>query len=1130
MKILSSFLFLLFFYLQAYSQAGEWTWMKGDSTYDSFGNFGAMGVTSPTNKPPGLYAAGFWTDTAGNLWVYGGAAPDTSFYGFNGNTMANLWKFNPVLMMWTWMKGPDTSNSPAVFAAAPGVYNVNNSPGSLGYGMCTWTDKKNHLWMYGGRGGLLSSSNNLWQYDPVSNQWAFMNGGQNFPYIFPVYGTKGITSPSNSPGVRQEGNASWVDNAGNLWMFGGYGAIDSMGFQYPGDYNDMWKYDINLNQWAWMSGSDTGRSMGVYGPVGVPSPNYYPSSRECNFHWQDSMGQFWLVGGQSRNFNSNNNYYYNDVWKFNPMSLEWTLIKGNPQNDTVNVASVNCVPDTDNEESGRYENRAVWKVCDDLILNYGGYYGTFNRNIQNNFWGFLPNQQEWMEVSEGAAAGSFGTQGMSSAQNYPSGRFGSCSFTDKNSNLWLFGGRNSSGYCNDIWRYVLNPSCYGGFACGQLCHPSPPTISANTTTICSNDSVNICAPSGFALYNWSNHSNTQCMAAKDTGTYYLIVTDNNGCTAQSNNIGITVLQAPQVTITSNVNTICANDSAQICAPAGFASYTWHNISNASNCIEIKNTGSYYLTVTDNNGCSAESNHINILATQLAAITITTNADTICGTDSAHICAPGGFATYSWHNLINTTNCIDTKNSGSYYLTVTDNNGCSAESNHINITVSQPQPITITANTDSLCPNDSAHICAPSGYVAYAWHNILNTSSCIYTKNAGSYYLTATDNYGCTVESNHIGITAIQMPVLTITTNTDTLCPNDSAHICAPSGFASYTWNNNFATTTCIEAKATGSYYLIATNNYGCTAQSNNIGITVTQAPAANITANHLAFCTGDSSKLCAPAGFASYNWNSAGSTRCTEVKSGGNYNVTVTDNHGCTAESNHLGITTFQTPTVTITASDDTICSSDSSRICTTVDYISYNWNNNNGTTKCIAAKDAGNYYVTVSDYYGCTAESNHLGIAIIQALPISISRNGDTLTAYNAIGVQWYIDNNPIDGATQNTYIAQTTGSYTVQVTDANGCRSTSSPVLYTGIENINDEENISVYPNPLSNGNWQLMVGSRLLGSQIEIFDDNARIVYKGEIKTLHSEIPCHLSNGIYLLRIVSGTTVVTRKLVKL
>ncbi|MBK9048088.1 MAG: hypothetical protein IPL74_15885 [Bacteroidetes bacterium] len=71
-------------------------------------------------------------------------------------------------------------------------------------------------------------------------------------------GNKGIANPLNNPSPRMETAASWTDDIGNLWLFGGiwYGVSR---------LNDLWKYNIATNQWTWMKGDSTINANGQYG-------------------------------------------------------------------------------------------------------------------------------------------------------------------------------------------------------------------------------------------------------------------------------------------------------------------------------------------------------------------------------------------------------------------------------------------------------------------------------------------------------------------------------------------------------------------------------------------------------------------------------------------------------------------------------------------------------------------------------------------------------------------------------------------------------------------------------------------------------------------------------------------------
>jgi hypothetical protein len=218
-----------------------------------------------------------------------------------------------------------------------------------------------------------------------------------------------------------------------------------------------------------------------------------------------------------------------------------------------------------------------------------------------------------------------------------------------------------------------------------------------------------------------------------------------------------------------------------------------------------------------------------------------------------------------------------------------------------------------------------------------------------------------------------------------------------------------------------------------------------------------------------------------------------------------------------------------ITASQTIFCADDSALVCAASGYASYVWNTG-ATTACINANLAGSYYVAVTDNNGCSVESNHLAITVHPLPPVAISVNGDTLSVYHAVTQQWYLNGNAINNATSNIYIPTQGGSYTVSVTDSNGCVATSNPVVISGIVKPGDEDMVTVYPNPLFDGNWQLKVGNDLIGSAVEIVDVNGRVVFYSTINSQQSIINAAIAAGIYHLRIGSVTNTVIKKLVRL
>ncbi|HLP18840.1 MAG TPA: hypothetical protein VK174_00990, partial [Chitinophagales bacterium] len=451
------FHFAFFVTLHTYAQPGTWTWVKGDSV-QSVGRFGIKGVPDPANEPPSRYACAFWTDTANNFWVFGGV---NDWYS-TGWLLNDLWKFDPVTQNWTWMQGDVYQDSLyyPVYAAPKGVFSPLNKPGGDGFGIFTWVTPDNHLWMYGGYRSHMFGCR-LWQYDPAINQWAWMTDSTGYAAN---HGTLGVPSPTNSPGQRYENNTCWVDSAGDLWMYGG-AYIFSINMNL---YKDMWKYTRSTGLWTWMSGSNVSNSLpGSLGTIGVPSVNNYPPGRMSNFFWKENNGNFRMSGGgRSSTSVGGVSSFRQDDWRFNPTTLEWTRLNGAGTFDNSPEAWVNhCDTSEENQEGATYENRAVWKICDDIVMNYNGGIDSFS----NSLWAYVTTTHQWIKISEALYPGRRGTKGVASPLNFPTHRLGPASFKDKQGNLWLFGGWSpifvTTPYFNDMWKYEVDSSCFRNFGC-----------------------------------------------------------------------------------------------------------------------------------------------------------------------------------------------------------------------------------------------------------------------------------------------------------------------------------------------------------------------------------------------------------------------------------------------------------------------------------------------------------------------------------------------------------------------------------------------------------------------------------------------------------------------------------------
>jgi hypothetical protein len=221
--------------------------------------------------------------------------------------------------------------------------------------------------------------------------------------------------------------------------------------------------------------------------------------------------------------------------------------------------------------------------------------------------------------------------------------------------------------------------------------------------------------------------------------------------------------------------------------------------------------------------------------------------------------------------------------------------------------------------------------------------------------------------------------------------------------------------------------------------------------------------------------------------------------------------------------------TVSISANKLLICAGDTAQICAPAGLLAYSWNNGN-TTACISAANAGDYYVTVTENGNCQATSNHIGINTYPPTTVATNQFGDTLQGFDAVTYQWLLNDTIIPAATGSIFIAQAPGSYTLQITDSNGCTETSNPIVISGISNVSSENGITVFPNPANSG-WQLNVSGEWIGSMVEVFDATGRSIFKSVITNQHSLIEITgLASGVYELRITQPGYSAVKKLIKM
>ncbi|MBL0308447.1 MAG: T9SS type A sorting domain-containing protein [Bacteroidetes bacterium] len=298
----------------------------------------------------------------------------------------------------------------------------------------------------------------------------------------------------------------------------------------------------------------------------------------------------------------------------------------------------------------------------------------------------------------------------------------------------------------------------------------------------------------------------------------------------------------------------------------------------------------------------------------------------------------------------------------------------------------------------------------------------------------------------------------------------------------------------------------------------------NVTVTVDKIPCNNP-------CEGRA-QVSVSNGLAPYQYTWQPGNHSGSVVNGlcaGNYSVTVQDATGLSSVVSVSLINAVPVP-VEIRTENKSICANDTALICATSGYDSYRWSNG-GTNVCIQSGMAGNYQVTATDHYGCSATSNHLNITVIPPPAMSVSVDGNKIYTVMRSNYQWYLDGVIINGANSNELEVKSPGYYWLEVKDTNGCVATSAPVYFTSTNDQRAEESdLRIFPNPVSGVFVQLSVDHRLVGSLIEVFDNLGRQIAAYQIQTAESEFIAPLQKGVYLVRINSPQGAVSRRLVRL
>lgn len=484
--------------------------------------------------------------------------------------------------------------------------------------------------------------------------------------------------------------------------------------------------------------------------------------------------------------------------------------------------------------------------------------------------------------------------------------------------------------------------------------------------------------------------------------------------------------------------------------------------------------------------------------------------------TASISASGGTVPYSyiWSNG-QSSSSITGLCAGTFSVVVTDSAGCSSSS-IFNIT--QPAALTATANASqascgSTTGTATVTVSGGSGSYTYSWSPAGGSSTVATGLSIGSYTCLITDSSGCTIAAV-ASVVNSGAPFVTLSGQANVLCfggSTGSAAVSASGGTPGYTysWSPAGGTSSAATGLSAGNYVVTVTDGVGC---SNVLPVTITEPGLLSSTVSSSpSGCTSPtgSATITASGGTApfSYVWSpSVSSSSSASALTAGSYSVTVVDTNGCTSISS-FSVATVSSPTATVAGLVNILCNglnTGSAAVSVSGGSLpyTYSWSPAGGSGALAVGLAAGNYSVLITDASGCTATQS-ITISAPPAINTSVvsqpsacndSTGTASVSAAGGTGALSYFWNPGLQTNASVSGLAP--GTYTVVISDANGCASTETiTITAAGGPSVTVSPNITIAAgtsttlNASGGGTYQWSTG-----------ETNATIVVSPSVATIY------------------------------
>jgi formylglycine-generating enzyme required for sulfatase activity len=359
------------------------------------------------------------------------------------------------------------------------------------------------------------------------------------------------------------------------------------------------------------------------------------------------------------------------------------------------------------------------------------------------------------------------------------------------------------------------------------------------------DSLELMVSGNYAYYEWPDGSHGKSIIVKQSGTYSVIVIDENGCKG-TNQIDVELGKGilPEIQTTK---LLCEGDSCILTTKSPYKSYKWSTGETTPN-ITVKNQGQYSVHVIDSNGCEGMA-EIIVIQNPNPKPEILLEGESCA--DTIKLSLTNDYSAYRW-STGETTKVIFVKQAGLYRVVVTDANGCVGWA-EIDVKINpKPSPSILIAGNNPPCEGDTCILSSDKKYSSYSWSTGESSSSIKVTED-GTYKLAVTDENGCEgVAFIDVKFMPKPKPIISAT-DVSVPCKSDSIKLEANSGYSSYEWYDEngklVGRGSSLVVRQSGKYYIKVKSADGCEGVSETKEVTFGGgADALEITGE---FCNGE---------------------------------------------------------------------------------------------------------------------------------------------------------------------------------------------------------------------------------------------------------------------------------------